>query len=91
MQTLFSTVGLPPQDSVRRWREIISDPLMTVELRTLQAKPFAAKRERAEVGSLVVVDRQPLVVMTETDSRRILDVPRDRLERGSDRPGSTRP
>ncbi|WP_286965850.1 hypothetical protein [Methylobacterium sp.] len=64
---------------------------MTVELRTLQAEPFAAKRERAEIRSLVVIDRQPLVVMTETDSRWILDVPRDRLERGSDRPGSTRP
>lgn len=32
-------------------------------------------------GDLVVVDRQPLVEMTETDSRWMLDVPRERLER----------
>nr|WP_246695246.1 hypothetical protein [Methylobacterium sp. P1-11] len=32
-------------------------------------------------GDLVVVDRQPLVEMTETDGRWILDVPRERLER----------
>jgi hypothetical protein len=33
MQTLFSTAGLPPMDSFRRWREVISDHLMAVERR----------------------------------------------------------
>jgi len=33
MQTLFSTAGLPSTDSFRRWREVISDHLMAVELR----------------------------------------------------------
>jgi AraC family transcriptional regulator, positive regulator of tynA and feaB len=135
MQTLFSTDGLPLRDSFRRWREIVSDHLMSVELQKIGEGPFSAKLERADVGALaithaahgamrtasrqqairkqdgpdtlfvvlkragcsviqqngreartragdlVVVDRQPLVEMTGADSRWILDVPRERLER----------
>ncbi|MCJ2141501.1 helix-turn-helix domain-containing protein [Methylobacterium sp. E-066] len=53
MQTVFSTDGLHPRDSFKRWREALdADGSGGVDLRQLDDAPFQAKVEASTIGPL---------------------------------------
>ncbi|MDP4004546.1 helix-turn-helix domain-containing protein [Methylobacterium sp. NEAU K] len=54
MQPLFSTHGLHPRDSFKRWREMLSELGATVELQRLDDGPFEARMEVARVGPIAM-------------------------------------
>ncbi|KQS84439.1 hypothetical protein ASG32_21055 [Methylobacterium sp. Leaf361] len=59
MQTLFTTAGLGLRGSFRRWREIVSEHLVTEDLQKLHDRPIAAKLGCAQIGRLVVTRAAP--------------------------------
>ncbi|SFL26371.1 helix-turn-helix domain-containing protein [Methylobacterium pseudosasicola] len=54
MEALFSTDGLNPQHSFRRWRETLVGRGVPLEQARLDDGPFAAKLEAASVGPLLL-------------------------------------
>ena len=54
MKALFSTDGLNPSQSFRRWRETLVGRGVPLEQARLDDGPFAAKLEAARVGPLLL-------------------------------------
>ncbi|MCJ2059086.1 helix-turn-helix domain-containing protein [Methylobacterium sp. J-048] len=54
MQTLFSTDGVHPRDSFKRWRETLSDLGANLQQRRLDDGPFSCKMEATRIGSVAM-------------------------------------
>jgi AraC-like DNA-binding protein len=52
MQPVFSTAGLHPQNGFQRWRELLGERLVPIEVERLDDGPFQAKLDIAEIGAL---------------------------------------
>ncbi|SFL26338.1 AraC-binding-like domain-containing protein [Methylobacterium pseudosasicola] len=65
MQTVFSTGGLHPRDSFKRWRDALDAQGSTVDLRQLDDAPFTAKVESGTVGPLQIMRLSQSALRTE--------------------------
>jgi len=54
MHPVFSTTGLHPQSGFKRWRELLAERLVPIELERLDDGPFQGTLDVAEIGSLHV-------------------------------------
>ena len=50
MQPYFSTEGIHPRNAFRRWREMIGELLVPIELQPMDKAPFRGRLDVAEVG-----------------------------------------
>ncbi|MGU3287202.1 helix-turn-helix domain-containing protein [Methylobacterium mesophilicum] len=76
MRTVFSTEGLHPRDSFRRWRENLFDRGMPIEQQPLSDAPFEAKMKATRIGPLVMTSLSQSALRSEitpTSIRRYAD------------------
>jgi AraC family transcriptional activator of tynA and feaB len=54
MQPFFSTDGLHPRNTVRRWREMVNERLVPAEIETPDGHPFQGRLEVTRIGAMSV-------------------------------------
>lgn len=65
MQTVFSTEGLHPRDSFRRWRDTLFDSGANFEQQRLDDRPFDGKMEATRIGSIALHRMSQTALRTE--------------------------
>ncbi|SFM94680.1 helix-turn-helix domain-containing protein [Methylobacterium pseudosasicola] len=73
MQTLFSTDGLKPRDSFKRWRETLFERLMPLEMERLDDRPFEGRMEGTRIGPMLVSRVSQGALRSETTPRAARD------------------
>ena len=77
MHTVFSTDGIHPHNTFRRWREVLGDQLVPAEMRSVGDAPFQGRIQASTIGPMAVTEIANGAMRTESTADHIRRSGRD--------------